>query len=156
MTQEPQVLDRSSLKVNQIGIISLSLLGFILNQPFFPAFVAAVMLAGRLDPRLALFKQAYARVVKPLGLMNPQPVEDIQAPHEFAQLLGGLFLLAGSILLYAGSPLTGWSLTWVVILLAAMNLFFGFCAGCFVYYQLRKLGIPGFTPRQEGPNELRA
>jgi hypothetical protein len=28
--------------------------------------------------------------------------------------------------------------------LAAANLFFGFCAGCFVYYQLGKLGVPGF------------
>jgi hypothetical protein len=156
MTQEQQILDRSALKFNQIGIISLSLLGFILDQPLLPAFVAAVMLAGTLETRLALFKQIYGRVVKPLGLMKPQPVVDIRSPHEFAQLLGGLVLLAASIFLYAGSSLTGWSLTWVVILLAATNLFFGFCTGCFVYYQLRKLGIPGFTTRRERPDGYRA
>ena len=30
-------------------------------------------------------------------------------------------------------------LAFVVIALAAVNLFFGFCAGCFVYFQLQRL-----------------
>jgi hypothetical protein len=32
----------------------------------------------------------------------------------------------------------------IVVVLAAVNLFLGFCVGCFVYYQLNKLGVPGF------------
>jgi hypothetical protein len=28
-----------------------------------------------------------------------------------------------------------------VIGLAAVNLFFGFCAGCFVFFQLQRLGV---------------
>jgi hypothetical protein len=35
-------------------------------------------------------------------------------------------------------------MAWVVVVLAALNLFLGFCAGCFVYYQLNRLGVPGF------------
>ena len=37
------------------------------------------------------------------------------------------------------------ALAWLVIGLAALNLFVGFCAGCFVYYRLNRLGVPGFT-----------
>ena len=34
-------------------------------------------------------------------------------------------------------------LPFVVIALAAVNLIFGFCAGCFVYFQLQQLGVTG-------------
>jgi hypothetical protein len=39
----------------------------------------------------------------------------------------------------------GWVLTWVVIALAGVNLFGGFCVGCAVYYWLARWRIPGFT-----------
>ena len=139
-----QMIDHSALKFNQGSIITLTLLGFILNQPLLPCFVAVVLLAGSINPGFALFKFTYSHVIKPLKLLKPDPVEDIPAPHEFAQLLGGIMLGFGSLLLYTGSILSGWIFAWIVIVLAAANLFFGFCAGCFVYYQLRKLGVPGF------------
>jgi hypothetical protein len=139
-----QILDHSILKFNQISIITLTMLGFILNQMFLPLFVAAVLIAGSLNQNFALFKLLYKHVIKPLKLLKPNPVEDIPAPHEFAQLLGGVMLGIGSLLLYFGSILLGWIFAWIVIVLAAANLFFGFCAGCFVYYQLGKLGVPGF------------
>ncbi len=138
------MLDHSVLKFNQISIITVTLLGFILNQPVLPCFIAVVLIAGSLNSNFALFKIAYKYVIKPLGLLKPNPVEDIPAPHEFAQLLGGIVLGIGSLLLYTGLPLLGWTFAWIVIALAAANLFLGFCAGCFVYYQLRKLGVPGF------------
>ena len=39
----------------------------------------------------------------------------------------------------------GWVLSWLVIVLAALNLFVGFCAGCAVYYWLHRLQVPGFS-----------
>ena len=139
-----QILDHSVLKFNQASIITLTLLGFILNQPILPLFVAAVLIAGSLNRDFALFKLTYKHVIKPLNLLKPNPVEDIPAPHEFAQLLGGVVLGIGSLLLSTGFPLFGWIFAWIVIALAAVNLLFGFCAGCFVFYQLRRLGVPGF------------
>jgi membrane protein DedA with SNARE-associated domain len=38
----------------------------------------------------------------------------------------------------------GWTLDIIVFVLAGINLTVGFCAGCFVYYHLGRLGI---TPR---------
>jgi len=137
--------DKSALTFNQLSIVTLTTLGFILNQPLFPVFVAAVLIGGSLTPALAVFKLIYKHAVKPLHLMTPEIVEESSAPHEFAQLLGGCFLGSGSVLLLLGSTTPGWALAWVVILLALANLVFGFCAGCFVYFQLGKLGVPGFS-----------
>ncbi len=47
-------------------------------------------------------------------------------------------------LLFLGAAGTGWALTWLVMVLAALNLFAGFCAGCAVYYWLNRLRVPGF------------
>ena len=142
-----QTLDHSALKFNQIAIITFTLLGFILNQPVLPFFVATVLIAGSINKKLALFKLAYAHIVKPLGFLKPDIVEDSPAPHEFAQLLGGIVMGAGTVFLYNGFILAGWIFAWIVILLAAANLFLGFCAGCFMYYQLGKLGVPGFRTK---------
>ena len=87
-----QLLDYSALKFNQISIITITLLGFILNQPILPAFVAAVLIAGSINKKLALFKLTYVYIVKPLGLLKPDIAEESPAPHEFAQLLGGIVL----------------------------------------------------------------
>jgi hypothetical protein len=139
-----QKIDQSALKFNQISIVTFTLLGFILNQPILPAFVALVLVTGSMNKKYAMFKLTYAYVVKPLGFLKPDIIEDSPAPHEFAQLLGGIVLGMGSIFLYNGLFLAGWIFAWIVIFLAAANLFLGFCAGCFVYYQLGKLGVPGF------------
>ena len=148
MDKRRQTIDQSALKFNQGAIMTLVLGGFILDQPILPTFVAIVMVLGSIRPDLALFKFTYKHFAKPLGLMKPRLVDDVPAPHEFAQLLGGLVLGTGAVLLYAGAPVAGWMLSWVVILLAAANLFLGFCAGCFVYYQLGRLGVRGFSPKE--------
>ena len=149
MDTKRQILDRSALRFNQISIITLVLIGFIFDQPVLPAFVAAVLVAGSIDPRLALFKATYKHVLRPLKLMNPDTIDDVPAPHEFAQLLGGIVLGVGVIFIFSGTRILGWALSWVVVLLAATNLFLGFCAGCFVYYQLGRIGIRGFRPKEE-------
>ncbi len=140
-------VDHTALKFNQASIITLNLLGWILNQPALVALVALVMLVGTAVPGAALFQQIYFRVLKPRGWLRPRVLTDNPEPHRFAQGLGGTVLAAGAIALFLGYPVIGWALTWVVIVLAALNLFFGFCAGCFVYYQLSRLGVPGFTVR---------
>lgn len=137
-------VDQSALRVNQALIITFLILAFVLNSPLIVGFVAAVMLVGTIAPQLALFQQFYRKVLKPAGIVKPNVIEDNPEPHRFAQGLGGTFVLLGLVALLAGLPVVGWGLVWLVIGLAAANLFLGFCAGCFVYYQLNRLGAPGF------------
>jgi hypothetical protein len=145
-------VDHSALRTNQAFIIALLLTAFI--SGFWPltAFVAAVMLIGTLLPGLALFQRIYRHVLRPTGLVKPDPQPDSPAPHRFAQGLGGTFTLVSAVLLAigTGAPAIGWAFSWLVILLAALNLFVGFCAGCFVYYRLERLGVPGFQTVKQG------
>lgn len=138
-------VDQSSLKVNQAFIIALLVLAFVLNSVWLVVFVAAVMLVGTAVPALSLFKRVYQHVLRPAGVVKPNVIVDNPEPHRFAQGFGGVVLLGAIAALFAGATVVGWVLVGLVVVLAALNLFVGFCAGCFVYYQLHKLGVPGFT-----------
>ena len=63
-------------------------------------------------------------------------------PPEVAELAKALNINEdGTVALLAGQTLLGWTLTWIVVALAAVNLFLGFCVGCFMYYQLARVGV---------------
>lgn len=136
-------VDRTALKVNQAAIITLLLIAFIGNLAWLVALVAAVMVVGTINPQLALFQRLYHAVLKPAGWLKPDLHAEEAAPHRFAQGLGGGVLVVATLALFAGLGLLGWALTLVVIALAAINLCFGFCAGCFVYFQLARLRRAG-------------
>lgn len=138
-------VDHSALRVNQAFIIAFLALAFVLNSVWVVAFVAAVMLLGTAVPSLSLFKAIYQKGLKPAGIVKPDVIVDNPEPHRFAQGFGGVVLLGAVAALLAGATTLGWVLVGVVIVLAALNLFLGFCAGCFVYYQLNRLGVPGFS-----------
>jgi uncharacterized membrane protein YhaH (DUF805 family) len=134
----PQV-DRTALRVNQAAIISFLAIGFVINQPWLVVFVFAVMAIGTALPAAALFQRFYRDILRPAGLLRPDLHEEDPAPHRFAQGMGAAVLLVAVAALFAGWEALGWGLAFVVIALAAVNLFFGFCAGCFVYFQLQRL-----------------
>ena len=73
-------VDQSALKFNQASIILLLVLAFLFNAAWLVAFVAAVMLVGTLWPEAGLFKQIYARWLKPAGLLKPNVVDDDPQP----------------------------------------------------------------------------
>lgn len=137
-------VDQAALRVNQAFIIGLSILAFVLDAIWLAVFVGLVMLVGTAVPALSLFKRIYQHALRPAGLVKPDVILDNPEPHRFAQGFGGAVVALAVLALAAGLPVLGWGLVWLVIALAALNLFLGFCAGCFVYYQLNKLGLPGF------------
>jgi hypothetical protein len=137
-------IDHSAIKMNQITIIVLSILAFIINALWIVILVAVVMLAGVIR-KAPGFDFVYKYVLRPAKLVKPDILDDHPEPHRFAQLLGGLFMTAGAISLYTGLAGVGWGLVWLVIVLAALNAFAGFCVGCAFYYWLSQLKIPGFT-----------
>lgn len=140
-----QVVDHSALKVNQTGIVATVLVAFIGSAFYRPLLVlipllAIVLLLGTFAPQLALFKQLYFKVLKPRGIVKPRPVQDRPEPHNFAQGMGGVVLAIASIFLL---PLTvvGLALSLLVAVLAFVNVAFGYCLGCQIYYQLGKVGV---------------
>jgi hypothetical protein len=142
--EELKKVDHSAMTVNQIIIIILSILAFVLDQPWLAAFVAAVMVLGTLVGRPGFFP-IYALILKPIGIVKPHVLLDNPEPHRFAQGFGAVVLGTGTGLLFGGFALGGWALVWLVVGLAALNAFAGFCAGCFVYYWLTRFKVPGFS-----------
>lgn len=144
LAHEPRTteVDHSALRVNQAAIILLTIVAFIADLTWLVAFVGAVMLLGSLLGRPG-FVFIYSGLRR-LGLVRSDSLLDHREPHRFAQTVGGLFLAAGAGALVAGLTLVGWTLAWIVIGLAALNLFGGFCVGCAMYYWLGRLGAPGF------------
>jgi uncharacterized membrane protein HdeD (DUF308 family) len=138
-------VDRTGLKTGQALTIILLLLAFVLN--FWPlvAFVALAQFLGALDVPFAPYRLFYQGIVKPSGLAKPYIQQDNPEPHRFALLVGALFNTAASIALIAGVPLVGWALVGIVVVLANLNFWLNFCAGCWMYYQFNRLGVPGFT-----------
>jgi hypothetical protein len=140
-----QIVDHSALKVNQTGIVATVLVAFIGSAVFKPLLVlipllAIVLLLGTFAPQLALFKQLYFKVLKPRGIVKPRPVQDRPEPHNFAQGLGGVFLAVSSVLLLA-VPVLGLALALLVAVLAFVNLAFGYCLGCQIFFQLERMGF---------------
>ena len=137
-------VDHSALRTNQAFIIGLLVLAFVADAPWLVVLVAAVMLIGTVFPKVALFKAVYWYLLKPLKIARPDVKRDNPEPHLFAQGVGGGVLAVATIGFWLGVPVLGWILTWVVVALAALNLFAGICVGCLMYYWFNRLGVPGF------------
>jgi hypothetical protein len=145
------VVDHSALNVNQTGIVATVLVAFVGSLFFNPLVVlipllAVVLLVGTFAPQLALFKQLYFKVLRPRGIVKPRPVQDRPEPHNFAQGLGGVFLAVSSLFLWVGvsnsvAAIIGLALALLVAVLAFVNLAFGYCLGCQIYYQLGRAGL---------------
>ncbi len=145
MSAAPGVIDHSALKVNQTGIVVTVLVAFIGSALYRPLLVlipllAIVLLLGTVAPRLALFKQVYFKLLKPRGIVKPRPVQDRPEPHNFAQGLGGVFLAVASVFLVP-LPVVGLALALLVAVLAFVNLAFGYCLGCQIFFQLERRGV---------------
>ncbi len=130
------MVDANAMRTNQAFIIGLSLAAFMLGieraDGWIVLGVGLAMALGATDLRAALFQQIYLRLLQSSGLVRPDRQQESVTPHQFAQALGAIFHLAGVL---------GWLLVWIVILLAAVNLFAGFCLGCFLYLQLDRRGL---------------
>lgn len=145
------VVDHSALKVNQTGIVATVLVAFVGSLFFKPLvllipLLAVVLLLGTFAPQLALFKQIYFQLLRPRGIVKPRPVQDRPEPHNFAQGLGGVFLAVSSLFLWVGvgngaAEIIGLALALLVAALAFVNLAFGYCLGCQIYYQLGRAGL---------------
>ncbi len=135
-------IDKSALRFNQGAIVILVSIAFLFNLNWLVALVSLVMLAGTLLPKAGLFKLTYLYVAKPLRIIKPQIVKESNTPHLFAQGLGGVVLALAFLLLnFIDQSFLGWLLSIVVVVLAFINLTANFCVGCYIYYQLTKIGI---------------
>ncbi len=137
-------VDRNTLRTNQAFIVGLTLLAFVIGQPagvWIVLFTGLVMALGTIWEPLALFKQTHRRILKPAGILGPNVHPEDPMPHQFAQAVGAVFLLAATAALLGDAIALGWTLNLIVTALAFINLTVQFCVGCFMYLQLDRIGL---------------
>ncbi len=135
-------VDHNALRTNQAVIIAALVTAYTGDLPLLVFICGAPMMIGALIGKPA-FLPIY-RLLQAIGLIRPDPQPDHHEPHRFAQLLGAIMLLAGSLGFLLNVNAFGWIFTMIVIFLAGLNLFLGFCMGCTLYYWLARWGVPGF------------
>jgi hypothetical protein len=137
-------IDRNTLRTNQALIVLITIVAFVVGVEagrWLVLFTALVLGLGTVHPAFELFKLLHRRVLKPAGILGSQIEFEDPMPHQFAQAVGAVFLFAAVIALFGGATTTGWALNWIVTVLAFLNLTMEFCAGCFAYFQLERVGL---------------
>lgn len=135
-------LDAHLGKFSQAATFVLAGLAFVLNQPVIVLLTALILALSAGVPAFGPYRLIYRYLLTPLHILRPRIVEDDPAPHRFAQGVGTIFLAASALALFLShATILGWTLDLIVFALSGINLFAGFCAGCFVYYHLGRLGV---------------
>lgn len=136
-------VDHAEIKTTQVLAIATASLAFLFEDPALLAALGAVFAVTALARPLSPFVLFYRYVVRPLDLVRSDyRLDNIQA-HSFGQLIGAATVAAAVACLYAGYDAVGWGIVWVLIGLTGVS-YAGWCVGCFLYYQIRRLGIGGF------------
>lgn len=139
-----QKVDQNGLKTGQALTIILLIVAFVIQSWVLVAFVGVAQLLGALDVPFAPYRLFYQHILKPSGLVKPNIQRDNPEPHRFAMLVGAIFNGAATLALLSGADAIAWVLVGIVVALANLNFWLNFCMGCWMYYQLNRLGVPGF------------
>ena len=125
------VIDSRAPRFNQATIGTLSLLAVVTGWWWILAILAAQLWIGlSIGRRFCLPCLAYFELIQPR--FGEGALEDSRPPR-FANLIGAVFLSAGSVVYGAGFTVAGAALGGLVAGLALLAAATGFCTGCEAY-----------------------
>lgn len=149
--QNQTTVDHSAIKTGQLLTIATLLAAFILGHRELVAILAVIFLLTALINPLGPFVLVYRLLLKPWGIVKPDMRIDNLQPHLFGQAVGAASAAIAAGALYAGYSSAGWLLVWVLIVLTAVS-YKGWCIGCFLYYQMNRMGLRGFFAHKPTDN----
>lgn len=135
-------VDQNDLRVNATLVITVLVTAFVIDRWELVAFQAVALFLTTVNMGLGPYVAFYRHILRPLGIVKPDLRVDNPEPHRFAAMFGTIVAAAATYFLATGRSVAGWSLVWLVISLAGANLA-GWCAGCFTYYMMNRLGLRG-------------
>lgn len=139
----PRTVDHAAIKTGQILAVATLTGAFVLDRWEPVAVLAGIFLITAVLFEWGPFSLVYRLFLKPLGLVEPDLRADNAQPHRFGQAVGAVSAALAAAALYFNYTTLGWILVWVLIALTGIS-FMGWCIGCFIYYQLNRLGLGGF------------
>ncbi|WP_018505256.1 DUF4395 domain-containing protein [Parafrankia discariae] len=114
----------------------------ITGSPWLLLAQTVVFLVGAVAGiRNAPYGLVFRYLVRP-RLGPPADLED-ETPPRFAQAVGAVFGLVGTVGLLAGPAALGYSAAALAFAAAFLNAAFGFCLGCQIYLVLRSATVKG-------------
>ncbi len=137
-----RTVDQNDLRVNATLVVTVLVTAFVINRWELVAFQAGALFLTTLRLSLGPYVALYRYILRPMRIVNPDLRVDNPEPHRFAAMFGTIVASTGAYLLATGRCVAGWGLVWLLITLAAAGLA-GWCAGCFTYYMMNRLGLRG-------------
>jgi hypothetical protein len=137
-----RLVDQNELRTNSALVIAVLWTAFVTDRWEIVAFQAGAMLLTALHLSLGPYVILYRTVLRPAGIVRPDPRADNPEPHRFASMVGTIVASTATYLLATGRSVAGWGVVWLLISLATTAVA-GWCAGCFTYYMMNRLGLGG-------------
>jgi len=137
----PNPVNEVSARLVAGGVVLLSLVTIVFDQPWLTAVIAYGFIARVLTgPTLSPLGQLVTRVVTPrLGLAE-RPVPG--PPKRFAQGIGVAFSVTAAILaLGFGETTAAYVVLGLLVVAATLESVFGLCLGCKAFAGLMRLGV---------------
>jgi len=146
-------LDANNIRTGQFLTVVIVTTAFIFNRWELVAFQCGVFILGIISyDVLDIYSLVYKGFLKPLGIVKPDLRIDNVEAYRFANMIGMVVSGTAAYLIYSGEyAIIGWVLVGVMIGLGSLA-FFGWCAGCFMYYMIQKMGIKGFFRHKQIAN----
>ncbi|MDH5426400.1 MAG: DUF4395 domain-containing protein [Gammaproteobacteria bacterium] len=136
-------VDHAEIKMGQVLTIIISTIALLLQDPLPLMLLGVVFLLSGTVRVLSPFSMFYRWLIQPVGIMTSDYRLDNIQPHKFGQLVGALTIAISLMFMQLGYPMTGWGIVVVLIILTVIS-YAGWCIGCFMYYQLNRIGLGGF------------
>jgi hypothetical protein len=115
-----------------LAVVLLTASGWLLLAQTIVFLIGATIGLGR-----APYGQLYRVAIRP-RLSAPTELEDEQPPR-FAQAVGSVFGVLGTIGFLGGIPALGYAAAGLAFVAALLNATTGFCLGCQIYLTVRSL-----------------
>jgi len=137
----PNPVNEVSARLVAGGVVLLSLVTIVFDQPWLTAVIAYGFLARVLTgPRLSPLGQLVTRVITPRLRVAARPVAG--PPKRFAQGIGAASSVSAAVLaLGFGLTSVAYALLGLLIVAATLESVFGLCLGCKVFAVLMRAGV---------------
>ena len=137
----PNPVNEVSARLVAGGVVLLSLITIVFDQPWLTAVIAYGFLARVLTgPKLSPLGQLVTRVVTPRLPLAARPVPG--PPKRFAQGIGATFSATAAVLaLGFGLTTAAYVVLGLLIVAATLESVFGLCIGCRAFAVLMRAGV---------------
>ena len=136
----PNPVNETAARLVAGMVLALTIIILLTNQWWLSFILAYGFLARVLaGPKISLAGLLATRILAPrIGVIKPVP----GPPKRFAQAVGLVFSVSALIFHFLiGLTLVSQILLLILVLFAFLESVAGFCAGCFVFYRLIRMGL---------------